>query len=710
MAYDDLIQEFGSAPAKEAVITPHEDLINEFGSGTTAKPSRKEKLKAEAPERRKQLSGFLKSIPQGGLDVVNAGASAIGFVDSFLPGGEARNENLQKRIAAENESFKEANPPSEGILPSAPELGRTTGQMIATAPLVPMKAMQGIRGVLGALPSFVAGEKVAAPFINRAGAAAITGGLTGGEFGALTSTSNDKSLLENFGEGLITGAIAAPVITAFAAAGKNIIPAGKSLWANVQINKLAENAKMEPSAVKKIIEYLDNAGFSPQQAQAELNRLGPQATLGDLSSSLQARVGGLATFDPKAMEIVKGRYEARGKTANSQAHDLMEAKLGVKPDLDAEKTKIIEDARKAVAPDYEAGKKVNGLNVQSVVDKIDSELSTGAVGEKAQALKLVRSYLYKDGVDAAGEPTKVLKHNAKELHEVRMAIDTILEGKNPKTSYGSITKGQIGDIRKGIDAELKTIPEFAAADAKFAKEIEKIKDIEIGENLLKNNGMNIQKFARFFDALPIDRKTAIAKGLHGHIGDLMEQATRGELSEAQRLFGKSSKNRANLEKVFGNRGAEVLDELQKEATMRGTERSILARSHTAEGQAVQREFGERSDGGGAREIAQGMVIDTLSGNTGVATAIMGVKRAGSSFISNVSGNRQDRLIRGTADLLSRSGVERDSALGVAERVKAVQDKIKPKYNLSLPPKSATYLFSAPAGQIGYSQYKRVGQE
>jgi hypothetical protein len=40
---------------------------------------------------------------------------------------------------------------------------------------------------------------------------------------------------------------------------------------------------------------------------------------------------------------------------------------------------------------------------------------------------------------------------------------------------------------------------YAAADAKFAKEIGKIKDIEIGENLLKNNGMNIQQFAKFYD-------------------------------------------------------------------------------------------------------------------------------------------------------------------------------------------------------------------
>lgn len=686
----------------EAVTTeqPTTSLTDSLLS--TEPPSRKERLKAEAPERRKELSGFVKAIPQGASDVINAGASAIGFIDKNLfPGGEARNENLQNRITKENEAFKNANPPSEGLLPTAPEAGRMIGQTLATAPLVPMRAMQAVRSGLGALPTITAtGEKIAAPLLNKAIASSATGAATGAEFGALTSTSNEDSLLENTGKGLITGAIAGPVLTSAATVGKNLLPTAKNLWANVEINKIAAASGEQPAAIKKIIDYLETAGYSPQQAQAELNKLGPQATLGDLATSLQARVGGLATFDPKAMEIVKGRYEARAKTANTEAHNIMETKLGPKPDLEAEKAKIIEDAQKAVKPDYEAGKKINGLDVQPTIDKINIELES-AVGEKAQALNTVKDYLYKkDGS---------LKHNAKDLHEVRMAIDSMLSGKNPQTSYGKYAKNALEDVRANVDTQLKTIPEYAAADAKFAKEIGKIKDIEIGENLLKNNGMNIQQFAKFYDNLPPDRQAAIAKGLHGHIGDLMEQASRGELSEAQRLFGKNSRNRANLEKVFGNNGVEVLDALQKQATMRGTERSILQRSLTAEGQAVQREFGERGDKGSTLDLAHGLIADTLGGG-GAGTAIMAAKRTGQHFIANITGNRKERLIQGTADLLSRSGAERDTGLGVAARVKAIQDKIKPKYNISLPPKTPTYLFSAPAGEIGYSGYKRLNQE
>jgi hypothetical protein len=373
------------------------------------------------------------------------------------------------------------------------------------------------------------------------------------------------------------------------------------MWANININKLAESSNMEPSAVKNIISILENAGYTPKEAQLRLNKLGPQATIADLAQSIQTEASGIASFGGKPTEILKGRFEARAKTANSNAHKLMEDRLGPKPDIEIEKENIINKVRQEVDPDYKAAySNPIDLNLKPIVENIDNQLES-AVGPKAAALKQLKSFLFKTTKDAEGNQINILKNKASDLHEIRQAIDDVLDSRDPTTSYGKNAKRAIEGIRNSIDAELKTIPEMAAADAKFASKMQIVNDIDTGYQVLKN-GMNKEEFARFYDNLPLDRQDAVKKGLRAIIGDLMEKASRGELSEAQRLFGKSSINRANLEKVFGAKGTEVLDALEKEAVERATERGVMVGSQTAERQSIQRKYGERNDGGGFGNI------------------------------------------------------------------------------------------------------------
>lgn len=648
-------------------------------------------------DQAKSRSSFVK----GMKDILNTAATGVGYIDKTInPKNEPLYDKLQSDIKSENDEYDKANPPSTGLLPTSPEVQRTLGQTVATLPLMPVRAFGAINGLMGAAPRIaVTGEKLAAPFVNRAAASAVTGGLGGAQFGAMSNSANDEGLLRNTGKGLITGFIAGPVLTGISDVAQKTLPTLKSMWANIQLNKMAEASNMVPAAVKKVIGYLQNAGLTPEMAQAELNKLGPQATLGDLASSLQARVGGLATFDPKAMEIVKGRYEGRAQTANSQAAQIMESKLGTKPNIDAEKAAIFKTAQDEVRPDYKAAYESGAnLDISSVANSINDQLKN-AVGDKAAQLNLLKGYLYtKDGA---------LKNSVPQLHEVRQAIDDILNSNNRTGSYGANTTRAIDDVRSGVDAALKTNPQMVAADAKFASKMQIVNDIDFGNNALKN-GMNKEEFAKYYDKLTPDRQAAVQKGLRAAIGDSMEKASRGELSEAQRLFGKNSANRANLEKVFGNKGTEVLDALQNEAMMRGTERSVLHRSLTAEGQAVQREFGERNDSGGGLSLLQGAALDLASGASGGPTALSLAGRMHSKFKMNISGNRTDRLVQGSADLLSRQGAERDIGVDILNKATKINNLIsKDRLPIANLP---TYLLSAPIGENGYSTYKKLGKE
>ena len=633
--------------------------------------------------------------------VLNTVGQGIGYLDkTFIPGGEQRAQAFNDRVAKENKDYETANPPGSGF--NNQDISNFVGQVVATAPLMPVKAFTAVSRFMGALPTVAAtGEKIAAPLINRLGAATVTGAAGGAEYGALTSSSNDEGVLANTGKGLIMGALAAPLLTVGSDVAQKALPTVKNLWANVQINKIAKDANMEPAAVKNVLSILQNAGYSPREAQLRLNQMGPQATLADLAQSIQTEASGLASFGGKPTEILKSRYEARAQGANSQAHDIMEQKLGPKPDIELEKSTIIKNAQNEVKPDYQAAYNSGAnLDITPVVQNIDAQLKT-AVGPKAQALAQIKSYLYnKDGT---------LKNSVPDLHEIRQAIDDVVDGKNPTTSYGKNAARAITEVRSGIDTALKTVPEFAAADAKFASKMQIVNDIDTGTTLLKK-GMNKEEFSRMFDSLTPDRQDAIKKGMRGAIGDAMEQASRGELSEAQRLFGKNSTNRANLEKAFGQNGSDVLDALEKEAMLRSTEQKVIHGAQTAERQAVQRKYGERNDklGSGFTDILHGAGVDMVSGSPGLATAAMTVKRIGGQAKLILSTNAKDRMIEGTSDLLSRQGQPRNIGLDIANKANKINNLIsRSKLPVADLP---TYLLSAPIGESSYSAYKKLNSQ
>ena len=389
----------------------------------------------------------------------------------------------------------------------------------------------------------------------------------------------------------------------------------------------------------------------------------------------------------------------------------MEAKLGPKPDIEAEKDAIVKQAKIDTSADYKsAHANTTALDAQPIVDYIDKQLET-AVGPKEAALKQLKGFMYKTVKDASGNDVQVLKHKVSELHEIRQAIDDVVEKKGtPETSYGRNALSAIGDVRTGIDKELKTIPEMQAADSKFSQKMSVKDAVQIGYEILKKNNFNKEEFSRLFDNASPEIQEALKKGMRAHIGDMMESASRGELSEAQRLFGKNSANRAHLEKAFGQAGTETLDALQKEATERFTENSIRHGAQTAERQSIQRKYGERTDsGGGLKEILQGSALDAITGTPGAATAIMTMKRAGGHIGLKISEGRRERLIEGTADLLSRQGNSRNLGLDVANSVGTIQKRISGKFKLPVID-APTYLLSGPVGESSYSAYKKSGDK
>ncbi len=586
------------------------------------------------------LGNIARGVPTGLADVVLSGGQLFNLTQP-----EEEQKKYNEFLANRNKSIEENAGPGSDI-------GRIGGQIVATAPLVPVRAFQAIKSLYPIARS------------------TIKGIVSGGIFGAATSAAHDESVGKSALEGATVGAVAGPLTDLAVGGTKALVNKGKLELAT---RNAANAGGLSAGGTKATLEILQKIGLTPAQAQAEVARLGPKATLADIDPALLTEAGGLASLGDEATSIMKNRFQARADESNYEAAHIINRHLGGNPDLDILRERIIKDAQKDVKPDYDIAHAKAGLDVQPVIDDIDEKLRK-AVGPKAATLREIKSYFYENGKDAQGNPINVLKHDVEGLHEIRTQLDTRINDKNPTTSYDKNALNAVKDIRAGVDQQLKTIPEMKAADEKFAERMDVLKGIDIGENIFDRK-INYAQFAKEFNGASSEKQDVIREGVKSKVHDAMGQATRGELSEAQKLFGKASINRAKFKLVFGSDADEVLDALEKEATFRASEKDIIHQSHTAEKQAVQRKYGARNDAPGLfGEVLGGAVQDIAHGSGVLLTGTRVARRFGSGVINRLYDTNKTAI--GAADIFSRSGAELNNALNTLDRVHSVRSRIQ----------------------------------
>lgn len=235
---DDLMAKYGEVPKSGIIkaMPKSDDSVDTLFSKYSGEP-----VKEEAPKEQEfwqgltndpSWSGLAKrvgvSLLRGGKDVIDTGAhglqNATTYVaDKVLP--EATANSIRKSVEesqAADKAGREAYDKEYGdSLPM--KVGRIGGQLVASAPVMPAKAFQAVDVAAGALPVLRNGVQVAAPIANRLVGAAGKGALGGAELNAATSSTNDKSVAENVGEGAISGAIGGPLIAGAGAAGKGLL-------------------------------------------------------------------------------------------------------------------------------------------------------------------------------------------------------------------------------------------------------------------------------------------------------------------------------------------------------------------------------------------------------------------------------------------------------------------------------------------------------
>jgi hypothetical protein len=226
-------------------------------------------------------------------------------------------------------------------------------------------------------------------------------------------------------------------------------------------------------------------GVAPQYPPAllraaEVNRaglqnlpaMGPDAMLPDVGPAMRRLGQGAATAPgPGGDRLITALTEREAQTIPRMEAGLQRT-LGPEP-VPADVLGGIKAAKTAMTPEWEAAfQNAKAVNVKPIADDLDAAIINKR-GQAQDALIKVREALNIKG-------TNTLDPHPKTLHETRMMIDDMLEGKD----VPSKTKEQLTAARARISEELHAnVPDMANLDAKFAEIASRKGAFERGQEL-----------------------------------------------------------------------------------------------------------------------------------------------------------------------------------------------------------------------------------
>lgn len=309
-----------------------------------------------------------------------------------------------------------------------------------------LEAAGGVSTALVPAGAVVRGGNIVTKGAAGLGAGAVMGGAQG--FGA--GEGGFEQRLGGAGEGALWGAgagLATPALGKMAGA----------TW-NAVAGALA-NRGVELQSIQKILGRLRDSGFSPQDAAARLDELGPEGVLADVNSGMQVSLGATASKDPGAAAMISDRLGGRLDRSHPRMSEDFDATLG--PARDPYDVKQVESGvRSGVGDVYES---TGGYVVDTapVADFLQKEiLRVGPRGPHGEALQKIRAIITDDNGNLVTRGDRV--------HAIREQLDMMAES---AANSGNMKLAKaIGKYREGIDTALKHgVPGMKEADEVYTQ-------------------------------------------------------------------------------------------------------------------------------------------------------------------------------------------------------------------------------------------------
>jgi hypothetical protein len=471
------------------------------------------------------------------------------------------------------------------------------------------KSLPGAIGrgaVAGTLQGAAAGSGEAEPTEGAEFADRAMGGLKGAAIGGAL------------------GAAIPGVIGAGAAAGRSVY--NRVMGGGGPLDELAGGAR-------RYVGQLSSEPGRVQQMQTDLQRLGPDAMLADVSPEWRGVAGGAASR-PGSRDTVVNALNARDAGKNQRLAVDLDSALGP-AGVPSQIEVGLANARRGLGPDYaDAFRDARAAPTQRLADQIDSSL-VDLRGESRRAVERVRGWLNIPG-------TNQLDPHPNALFQVRQEIDGLLEGEKNSKVIRELTI-----IRRDVDGILaESVPGIKNVDAQFQELSRQSAALTRGGTLLDSG-----KTATRPQELAQELRQAALPDQEGRlIGPSaaplrMQQGVRAEIDRVagtnandpialQRLVkGEGDWNRDKLAQLYGDdRARAALGAIDREVTFRDTQNRIVNNSETAPRTAFLKML-ERAESpligssGNMEMTAWGTTINTARRIGSVLTGAMGKQRA-----------------------------------------------------------------------------------
>jgi hypothetical protein len=348
------------------------------------------------------------------------------------------------------------------------------------------------------------------------------------------------------------------------------------------ISSAAKDLGVQSKDMTRIIKRMQQDGMTPEQINAELQRLGPDATLMDVGPNLRQEGQRIVAQGGEGRATISDALTARDAGANARIRGEVDAALGPAPipsHIDAQ----ITEGQGALGPAYETALQ-NGWAVDTT--PIAQQLEGDAVnlrGRAQQAVQRVRGMLNVTGTDH-------LDPNPRTLFETRKAIDGMIATETDPNALRVLSR-----TRAQVDTALAdAVPGIKDVDAQFAELARQREALTRGQQVLDSGrtAPRPQELAADFQEGALPQGTQVGpsaaplrlrQGARADIERIIGTNANDRVALQRLIKGEGDWNRERLATLFGqDRADQIISVLDRERTFDLTSNRVIKNSATAE--------------------------------------------------------------------------------------------------------------------------------
>ena len=664
-----------------------QEKMKKLQSGAYSRVQPDEEKAAGGPVGHYADGGPVQMADGGEMSMANIGRAVgqglgLGFGDEAVARVRAKMENrpYEDVVKEEREAyqrFQEKNPFTalgtelvSGLIPTigmAMIPGAGTAGAIASGSRTAMAAQR----LASALPKFMTGTTAKA-----AGSGAATGTIAGA--GSATEGNRTSGAVSGGATGLVLG----PTVA------KSIEMGGKGVRAVKNAIKPSPNA-VEQRATNKVLEAMARDEMDAKGLSDKLNKdinLGVKSTIMDASPSLSSLGEAVVTRPGPGRKILGTGLEERLEGGREAAAARALKDIGKNVDYVAQEDTLMGKLRANANTLYDQAYAHGSVDDTRILKVLEDDTFKKAFkeaqaiagkearaaelrGEDASRFKLNDIY----GADKDGNLTTVGKiPDVRTLDYIKRGIDALIDKGYRGEGMSKAEANALKDLKKAyVQVIDENVPEYAAARAKYAGDMEVLDALRLGRTDYLSPKMLPAEAKKVVDAMSDGERDALRAGVAQSLLTKVMDAPQ-QVNAAQRIIGAPA-TRKRLEALFQDPNEYKVFEaaMQRESELFRNAQNIIRGSRTANKQEA---IADLKSGSGIFDIA-GEAVDVAVGSPGsVIGRVLKYLQARTTLDEKSAGEIATMLKSGTVqemqDVLNR--LEASSAKFIEGREKSAR--------------------------------------